>query len=85
MIQILFMTILAPAMLAMGIAALVASKDRAELLAKAIYGAIIVVALTGLGILHYLYTIGMDTAREVFYPELIDFINFGCRLARNPR
>lgn len=76
MIQILFMTLLAPAILAMGAAALVSSKSQEELLAKIICAAIVVVALAGAGIFHYLYAIGVDTARYVFYRELIDFMMF---------
>ena len=76
MIQILFMTLLAPAMVAMGIGALAASKSRRELLAKIVCAVVIVGALAGAGIFHYLYAIGVDTASHVFYQELIDFMTF---------
>ncbi|MBO0800692.1 MAG: hypothetical protein J2P31_17880, partial [Blastocatellia bacterium] len=76
LIQILFMTILAPGMLAMGAGALMASKNSAELRAKVICAFFVIVALTAAGFFHYLYAIGLDTARHVFYQELIDFMNF---------
>lgn len=76
MIQILFMTLLAPAMLAMGVGALVASHNWRDVGAKAVCAVIITVALTAAGIFHYLYAIGLDTARHVFYRELIDFMQF---------
>jgi hypothetical protein len=76
MIQILFMTLLAPALLAMGIGALAASRSRGELLAKIICAVIIVAALAAAGIFHYLYAIGLNTASHVFYQELIDFMSF---------
>jgi hypothetical protein len=76
MIQILFMTIQAPAMVAMGIGALAASKSQRELLAKIVCAVVIVVALAAAGIFHYLYAMGISTASHVFYQELIDFMMF---------
>jgi hypothetical protein len=76
MIQILHMTLLAPALLAMGIGALAASRSQGELLAKIICAVIIVVSLASAGIFHYLYAIGINTASHVFYQELIDFMLF---------
>jgi hypothetical protein len=75
-VQILFMTLLAPAMVAMGAGALAASRSRRELLAKIICAVIVVAALAGTGILHYLYAIGINSASFVFYQELMDFMNF---------
>ena len=68
LIQILFMTILAPGMLAMGAGALMASKNRVELRAKIICAFFVVVALMSAGIFHYLYAIGIDTARRGVLP-----------------
>jgi hypothetical protein len=76
MIEILFMTLLAPVMVAMGAGALAASRSRDELLAKIIAAIVVVAALAGAGILHYLYAIGVNSASYVFYQELMDFMNF---------
>ena len=75
-IQILFMTILAPAMVAMGIGALAASRSQRELFSKISCAVIVVVALASAGIFHYLYAVGISTATYVFYQELIAFMQF---------
>jgi hypothetical protein len=74
MTLIFFIVILAPAMVVMGVAALIASKSRGELLAKIASAAIIVAVLASAGIFHYLYAIGSDTSYHVFYKELRDFM-----------
>jgi hypothetical protein len=74
MTLVFFMVILAPAIMVFGIAALVASKSRGELLAKLTSAAIIAVALAAAGIFHYLYAIGSNTSYHVFYNELRDFM-----------
>ena len=71
---ILSMVFLAPAMVVLGIAALVASKTRGALVAKLASAAITVVALASAGIFHYLYALGSDTSFHVFYRELRDFM-----------
>jgi hypothetical protein len=76
MIQILFMTLLAPALVAMGIGALAASRSRGELLAKIFCAVITIIALAAAGIFHYLYAMGVNTASHVFYQELMDFMLF---------
>jgi hypothetical protein len=76
MIQILFMTLLVPGVVAMGVGALAASTSRRELLAKIACLGITIAALAGAGIFHYLYAIGIDTASHVFYQELMDFMLF---------
>ena len=74
MTLIFFMAILAPAVVAFGLAALIASKSRGELLAKVTSAVIIAVALGVAGVFHYLYAIGSDTSFHVFYRELRDFM-----------
>lgn len=76
MVQILFITLLAPAMLAMGAGALVGSRTKQELVAKVVCAALIAAALGCAGIFHYLYAIGINTASHVFYLELMDFMLF---------
>jgi hypothetical protein len=72
-IQIFHMTEMAPAMIAMGAGALAASTTRKELVAKIICAIVVVAALAGAGIFHYLYAIGVDGAQYVFYQELPNF------------
>ena len=52
MIQILFLTILSPAMVAIGLGALAASRSRRELLAKVVCAVIVAAALACAGIFH---------------------------------
>lgn len=75
-VQVLFMTLLAPAMIAMGIGALAVSESRAELRAKIVCAVVIVAALAAAGILNYMYALGINTATYVFYQRLIDFMLF---------
>lgn len=75
-VQILFMTLLAPALVATGTGALVASHSRRELMAKLACAALVVLSLVGAGIFHYLYALGVNTASHVFYLELMDFMTF---------
>lgn len=76
MIQVFFMTLLAPAMFAMGIAALIASRSRREFVTKVVCAVVICIALASAGIAHYLYALGLNTAKYVFYQELADFMLF---------
>jgi hypothetical protein len=77
LVQILHMTMMAPAILAMGAAALAASNGRRELISKIVCGLVVVVALGAAGIFQYLYATGLDNAQYVFYQELPVFMNYG--------
>jgi hypothetical protein len=73
MIQIFHMTMMAPAIMAMGVGALAASTTRKELVSKIICAVVIVAALAGVGIFHYLYATGINGAQVVFFQELPNF------------
>jgi hypothetical protein len=73
MIQIFHMTMMAPAIMAMGVGALAASTTRKELVSKIICAVVIVAALAAAGIFHYLYASGINGAQYVFYQELPNF------------
>lgn len=75
--QILFMTLLAPAFVAMGAGALAAANDRKSLLARIACAVAIVVAMAAAGIFHYMYAVGVSTATYVFYDELPIYMMFG--------
>ena len=74
---VLFTAVLAPAVFVFGVAALLASQSRRELIAKVAAAALIVVALGASGMLHYAYAIGSDTSFHVFNAEMRDFMLFG--------
>jgi hypothetical protein len=76
--QIFHMTMMAPATMAMGLGALAASTTRKEVVSKIVCAAVIVAALAGAGIFHYLYASGINGAQYVFYQELP---NFGTTIA----
>jgi hypothetical protein len=77
LVQILHMTMMAPAILARGAAAIAASADRGELISKIVCGLVVVAALAAAGIFQYLYATGVDNAQYVFYQELPVFMNYG--------
>jgi hypothetical protein len=72
-VMIFHMTMMAPAMLAMGAGALAASTTRKEFVSKVICGAVIVAALAAAGIFQYLHATGVSGAQYVFYQELPNF------------
>lgn len=76
-IQPLFMTLIAPAFLALGIGALFASRSRVEVFAKLLSAAAIFIVLLATGIFHYTYALGANTAHHVFFVELSSFMLFG--------
>jgi len=76
-IQPLFMTLVAPAFIALGIGALVVSKERSAFFAKILSAATISMVLLAAGIFGYLHALGLDTAHYVFFSELSSFMLFG--------
>lgn len=76
-VKILFMTLMAPAMIACGCGALISSRSKAEFRSKLISAVMIFIALVATGIVHYLIALGHSSATHVFYPELSTFMQFG--------
>lgn len=76
LVQVVFMTILAPALFAMGAGALASSRSRGEVRAKLASAVVIGGALAATGVFHFLYAFGLNTASHVFYRELMDFMLF---------